>query len=153
MHEKISPCLGLLKNRVHYGNRRKGIISFYEILPGTTILAQSGPGININDIKSTSCWWLLKIGCVMKSLFSHHHHHRHVVLLARISLTLSRYFSLSFISSGGSSGLHPVSSHSCCMYVRAGRPAFARSYEGSVGVRHLWARSCFSSGVLHVWFV
>ena len=26
--------------------------------------------------------------------------------------------------------LHPVSSHSCCMYVRAGRPAFARPYVG-----------------------
>ena len=31
---------------------------------------------------------------------------------------------------GRSSGLHPVSSHTCCMYVRAGRPAFARSYVG-----------------------
>ena len=50
--------------------------------------------------------------------------------LARISLTLSRQFSLSFIASGRSSGLHPVSSHSCCMYVRAGRPAFARPYVG-----------------------
>ena len=49
---------------------------------------------------------------------------------ARISLTLSRYFSLSFIASGRSSGLHPVSSHSWCMYVRAGRPAFARPYVG-----------------------
>ena len=49
---------------------------------------------------------------------------------ARISLTLSRHFSLSFIASGKSSGLHPVSSHSCCMYVRAGRPAFARPYVG-----------------------
>ena len=38
----------------------------------------------------------------------------------RISLTLSRHFSLSFITSSRSSGLHPVSSHSCC------RPAFAR---------------------------
>ena len=28
------------------------------------------------------------------------------------------------------SGLHPVPSHSCCMYVRAGRPAFARLYMG-----------------------
>ena len=28
------------------------------------------------------------------------------------------------------SGLHPVSSHSCYMYVRAGRPAFARPYVG-----------------------
>ena len=50
--------------------------------------------------------------------------------LARISLTLSRQFFLSFIASGRSSGLHPVSSHSCWMYVRAGRPAFARPYVG-----------------------
>ena len=54
----------------------------------------------------------------------------HVVLVARISLTLSRHFSLSFIASGRSSGLHPVSSHSCWMYVRAGRPAFARPCVG-----------------------
>ena len=50
--------------------------------------------------------------------------------LARISLTLSRHSSLSFIASGRSSRLHPVSSHSCCMYVRAGRPAFAWPYVG-----------------------
>ena len=59
-----------------------------------------------------------------------YHHHHDVVPLARISLTLSRHFSLSFITSGRSSGLHPVSSHSCCMYVRAGRPAFPRPYVG-----------------------
>ena len=59
-----------------------------------------------------------------------HHHHHHVVLLARISLTHSRHPSLSFIAFGRSSGLHPVSSHSCCMYVRAGRPAFAWPYAG-----------------------
>ena len=59
-----------------------------------------------------------------------HHHHHHVVPLAWIFLTLSRHFSLSFITSGRSSGLHPVSSHSCCMYVRAGHPAFARPYVG-----------------------
>ena len=59
-------------------------------------------------------------------LLTHHHHH-HVVLLARISLTLSRHFSLSFIASGRSSVLHPISS---CMYVLAGRPAFARPYVG-----------------------
>ena len=59
-----------------------------------------------------------------------HSHHHHVVLVARISLTLSRHFSLSFIASGRSSGQHPVSSHSCWMYVRAGRPAFARPYVG-----------------------
>ena len=60
----------------------------------------------------------------------HHRHHHHVVPLARMSLTLSRYSFLSFIASGRSSGLHPVSSQSCCMYVRAGRPSFVRPYEG-----------------------
>ena len=59
-----------------------------------------------------------------------YHHHHHVVLLAWISLTLSRHFSLSFIASGWSSGLHSVFSYSCCMYVRAGRPAFAWPYAG-----------------------
>ena len=57
-------------------------------------------------------------------------HHHHVVPPAQISLTLSRHFSLSFIAFGRSSGLHPVSSHSCCMYVRAGSPAFAWPYVG-----------------------
>ena len=37
---------------------------------------------------------------------------------------------LSFIASGRSSGLHPVSSHSCCMFVWAGRPAFVWPYAG-----------------------
>ena len=60
----------------------------------------------------------------------HHHHHHHGVVPALLSLTLSRHFSLSFIASGRSSGLHPVSSHSCCMYVRAGRPVFAWPYAG-----------------------
>ena len=57
-------------------------------------------------------------------------HHHHVVRLARISLTLSLHVSRSFIASGRSSGLHPVSSHSCCMYVWAGRPAFDWPYAG-----------------------
>ena len=60
----------------------------------------------------------------------YHNHHHHVVLVARISLTLSRHFSLSFIASGRASEQHPVSSHSCWMYVRAGRPAFARPCVG-----------------------
>ena len=58
------------------------------------------------------------------------HHHHHIVLAARISLTLSRHSSLSFIVLGRSSGQQPVSSHSCWMYVRAGRPAFARPCVG-----------------------
>ena len=58
------------------------------------------------------------------------YHHHHIALVARISQTLSRHPCLSFIASGRSSGLHPVSSHSCWMYVRAGRPAFARPCLG-----------------------
>ena len=54
----------------------------------------------------------------------------YVLLLAQISLTLSPHFSLSFIASGRFSGIYPVSSHSCCMYVLAGRPAFARPLLG-----------------------
>ena len=54
-----------------------------------------------------------------------YHYHNHVVLVAQISLTLSRHFFLSFTASSRSSGQHPVSSHSCWMYVCAGRPAFA----------------------------
>ena len=70
-------------------------------------------------------------------------HHHHVVPLARISLTLSRHFSLSFIASGRSSELHPVSSQSCCMYVRAGLLPFARPY---VGVH--WSTSLMSLSLL-----
>ena len=69
--------------------------------------------------------------------FSCIYHHHHVALVARISLTLSCHFSLSFIASGRSSGQHPVSSHSCWMYVPAGRPAFARPCVGSIRV-HLY---------------
>ena len=60
--------------------------------------------------------------------YSNHHHHHHIVLAARISLTLSRHSSLSFIALGRSSGQQPVSSHSCWMYVRAGRPAHKTEY-------------------------
>ena len=65
---------------------------------------------------------------VNSSIYPHHHHH--IALVERISLTLSRHSSLSFIALGRSSGQHPVSSHNCWMYVRAGRPAFARPCVG-----------------------
>ena len=65
-------------------------------------------------------------------------HHKRAILLSLpnssphiiIIIIMSCYFSLSFIASGRSSGLHPVSSHSYCMYVLADRPAFARPYVG-----------------------
>ena len=99
-------------------------------IPGVSIcMGPIGLLILLPIIKTKyHCW----IRCHFSSYFSHiyHHHHHHVVLVARISLTRSRHFSLSFIASGRSSGQHPVSSHSCWMYVRAGRPAFAQPYVG-----------------------
>ena len=71
-----------------------------------------------------------KCCCLFFFLCNNYHHHHHVVPLARISLILSHHSSLLFIASGRSSGLHPVSSHSCCIYVRAGRPVFAWPYAG-----------------------
>ena len=70
-----------------------------------------------------------KLNHIQHLPFINHHHH-HDVRLARMSLTLSPHVSLSFITFGRSSGLHPVSSHSCCMNVRAGRPAFDWPYAG-----------------------
>ena len=58
------------------------------------------------------------------------YHHHHVTPSAQISLTLSRYPSLSSIASGRSSGQHYISAQSCYMYVWAGHPAFARPCEG-----------------------
>ena len=44
-----------------------------------------------------------------------------------------------------------TTSHSCWMYVRASRPAFARPCVGSTRVHRLWVRPCFSSSVLHIY--
>ena len=88
----------------------------------------------------------------------HHHHHHHVMPLAWISQTLSHYFSLSFISSGRSSGQHTISSHSCCIYVLAGHPAFARPYVGvhwsiSLMSLSLLLQQCHAYLVCLIWIV
>ena len=90
--------------------------------------------------------------------YVYHHHHHRVVPLAHISLTLSHHSSLSFIASGRSSGLHPVSSQSCCMLVRAGRPAFVRPYEGvhrrtSLMSSSLLLQQCLACLVRLTWIV
>ena len=90
--------------------------------------------------------------------FNKTHHHHHDVWLARISLTLSLHVSLSFIAFGRSSGSHPVSSHSCCMNVRAGRPAFDWPYTGvhrstSLTISSLVLQQCPACLVCLAWIV
>ena len=76
--------------------------------------------------------WLISMACqyvysyFMPRITLYVHH---VAPSAQISLTLSRHSSLSSITSGRSSVLHPVSAQSCCMLVLAGRPAFAHPFE------------------------
>ena len=70
------------------------------------------------------------IDCLPRNGQIHIYIYNHVALSARIFLTLSCHPSLSPIAFAGSSGLHPVSAQSCCMYVRAERHAFARICEG-----------------------
>ena len=50
---------------------------------------------------------------------------------------------LSSIAPGRSLRLHPVSAQSYCVYVQAGRPAFARPCEGSIVVYRLRVRPYF----------
>ena len=55
-----------------------------------------------------------------------------IIIIIILSCRQDRYpwLSLATFPSGRSSGLHPVSSHSCCLYVRAGLLALARPYVG-----------------------
>ena len=85
--------------------------------------------------------------------YMYKNHHHHVLPLAQISLTLSRHFSLLFITSGRSSGLHPVSHIAAVCMFKLVVLLLLSHMRGSIGVHHLWARPCFSNSVLHVWFV
>ena len=87
-----------------------------------------------------------------------YHLHHHDVRLARISLTLSLPVSQSFIAFGRSSWLHPVSLHSCCMNVRAGRAAFDWPYAGvhrstSLTTSSLLLQQCQACLVRLAWIV
>ena len=79
-----------------------------------------------------------------------HHHHHHVVSPARIFLTLSRHFSISFIASGRSQGYNPYPHIAAvCMFELIILLLNGHMW-GSIGVHHLWARLCFSISVLRV---
>ena len=97
---------------------------------------------------TSSLWRVIRTDLSTDLLICHHHHY-HVMLVARISLTLSCHFSLSFIASGRSSGLHTVSSQELLNVCSC----WSSCLWGSIGVHHLWARPCFSRDKLRVWFV
>ena len=59
-----------------------------------------------------------------------YHHHHLVVPSAQISLTLSCHLYLSFIAFSRSSGLHPISSLSCYMYICVDLYIFVQPCEG-----------------------
>ena len=102
------------------------ILYFYSLM---VMLVWSRRAVRKSSHKQRSCRELKQPAGTDNSQNSRCYHH-HIALVARISLTLSRHSSLSFIALDRSSGQHPVSSHSCWMYVRAGRPAFARPCVG-----------------------
>ena len=82
-----------------------------------------------------------------------YYHHHHIALVAGISLTLSRHSSLSFIALGRCSGQHPYPHIAAeCMFVLVILLLHGHVW-GSIRVHLLWVRPCFSSSVLHVWFV
>ena len=58
------------------------------------------------------------------------YHHYHVMLLAQISQTFSCHLSLSSITSGRFSRLHPRFIQSCCREVLVGHPTFLCLCEG-----------------------
>ena len=121
--ESIHYCLTLIITRKQYFQLEQTANKFYTILLFLFIKLWLDAVYHTYDTDMCETY----IEC-SKHIYIEHHHH--VAPPARISLTLSRHFSLSFIASGRSSGLHPVSSHSCCMYVRAGRPTLAHPYVG-----------------------
>ena len=64
----------------------------------------------------------LELSTTTNSIFiSKPHHHHHIALVARISLTLSRHSSLSFIALGRSSGQHPVNLEAHIFHYPRGR--------------------------------
>ena len=159
LNKETNQILGQIFSNFYWEITKKNFLMFYVFF--------SFRGDKYNSLGSTKrCLnikqkiWVIstydvKIGNHLKDIWSSYHHH-HVVPLARISLTLSRHFSLSFIASGRSSGLHPVSSHSCCMYVCMFELVVLLLPEhmwGYIGVNRLWARPCFSSSVPRVCFV
>ena len=82
--------------------------------------------------RCTAYGYSQRILCFRESISATYlyHHHHDVVQPTRLSLTLSRHPPNRSSPLAGLLWQHPVSSHSCCMYVRAGRPTFTQPYMG-----------------------
>ena len=92
-----------------------------------------------------------------KILWNNHHHHQ-VMQLAWISLTLFHELSLSSITPGRSSSLHPVSIQSYCWYVLFGCPTLACPCERlhrrtSLMILFLLLQHCPTCLVCLIWMV
>ena len=81
------------------------------------------------------------------------HHHHHVEPLARISLTLSRHSPYRSSPLAGLQGYIPYPHRDAVFMFELVVLLLLGHMCGSTGVHHLWAGPCFSSSVLHVWFV
>ena len=79
-------------------------------------------------------------------------YHHQVTQLAQISITHSHHSSLSSITPGWSSRLHPVSIQCCCKFLLASQHWHVH-VKGLKGECHLWVRPCFSSSVPHALFI
>ena len=66
---------------------------------------------------------------ILPQSYQPHHHHHHIALVARISLTLARHSSLSFIALGRSSGQHPVSSQDKFTYLGSSVESIEKDIE------------------------
>ena len=99
---------------------------------------------NISKYLIQTWWWKLYIYIYIYIY--------HVVLIAQISLSLSHHLSLSSITFGWSSRLHPVSVQSCCKFFLITQHLHV-CVKGSIGKRCLWVYPYFSSCVPHILFV
>ena len=100
----------------------KGRASINEKLTGIIVLNTEGISLKKINVSFIVLVCLDKYSFRLNSFLTHthththtyhHHNHHHVTPTARISLSLFRHSSLSFIASGRSSRLNPVSTQSC----------------------------------------
>ena len=82
-----------------------------------------------------------------------HHHHDHEVPPARISLTLSWHSPYHSSPPAGLQGYTPYPHRAALCIFELVVLLLLGHKSRSIGVHHSWARPCFSSSVLHVWFV